>query len=68
MTEPDIVTLIPRFVITQGAPPVRQHTQNSEVSASLDAGDTLLPADVEPYEPPRPMPARSLLRRLPVLD
>lgn len=59
----DIVTLVPRFVITPGEPPVRDPQEAS--TPESDVGETLLPADVEPYAPDRPMPARSMLRRLP---
>ena len=59
----DIVTLIPRFVITPGQPPVQSVQQAS--NADPGVGETLLPADVEPYAPDRPLPARSMLRRLP---
>ena len=65
-SESDVVTLIPRFVITPGAPPVREASNPGDNRSSHDdVSDTLLPADVEPYQATRPLPARSMLRRMP---
>lgn len=79
-SEEDIVTLIPRFVITDGPPPVRQsapaeqtETASSDSARDLwaptpdDVSDTLMPADIDDFQTPSRLPARSMLRRLPSL-
>ena len=86
-SEEEIVTLIPRFVITQGEPPVRECQPEGPMSAQVEVTDTirpedaedlwapspsdvsvtLMPADIDDYQTTHPLPARSMLRRLPSL-
>jgi hypothetical protein len=83
----DIVTLIPRFVLTLCEPPVRDTLPPEAASVQVEvtetllpegandlwarapeeAFETLLPAAGHDYHNSHPLPARSMLRRLPSL-
>lgn len=53
-SEEDIVTLIPRFVITQGEPPVRQCQPSDGASVMEEVTPTLLPQDDDELWAPTP--------------
>ncbi len=46
-SDEDIVTLIPRFVITQGEPPIRQCQSPEPVSVQVEVTETLRPDNTE---------------------
>lgn len=46
-SQEDIVTLIPRFAITKGEPPIREIQPQQAIRVDVEATPTLLPEDSE---------------------